>query len=69
MVLAAAGFTVATIETWKMFRARSTPPGKFVGKPVRFPEMLRRRNWAVPAYLAIWILVLAGFSAAFRRVA
>ncbi len=69
VVLAATGFTVATIETWKTFRSHSSPPGKFAGKPVRFPEMLRLRTRAVPAYVAIWMLVLVGFAAALRRVA
>ena len=66
VTLAATGFTVATTETWKTFCFPNSPRGKFAGKPVRFPAMLRRRAWAVPAYVAIWILVLASFAAAFR---
>jgi hypothetical protein len=69
VTLAATGYTVATTETWKTFFFPSSPRGKFAGKPVRSPEMLRLRTWAVPAYLAIWILILAGFAAAFRRMA
>jgi len=69
VALAATGYTIATTETWKTFFFPKSPRGKFAGKPLLFPEMLRLRTRAVPAYVAIWALVLAGFAAAFRRVA
>ena len=31
------------------------------GKPILFPDMLRRRQYFVPLYAAIWVLVLTGF--------
>ncbi|MEX2280867.1 MAG: hypothetical protein WEE89_00085 [Gemmatimonadota bacterium] len=63
--LAGLGFTVATLETYKTFFFPSKPRGKFAGKPIRFPEMLTRRNWFVPMYASIWALVLAGFALAY----
>jgi hypothetical protein len=68
VTLAATGYTVATCETWKTFCFPSSPRGKFAGKPVRFPAFLRLRVLAVPGYVTIWLLVLAAFTAAFRRV-
>jgi hypothetical protein len=59
--LAAIGYTVATIETYKTFFFPSKPRGKFAGKPILFPEMLVRRQRFVPPYVAIWILIVAGF--------
>ena len=53
--LGALGYTIATLETYKTFFFPSKPRGKFAGKPVLFPEMLRRRNAFVPVYVAIWI--------------
>jgi hypothetical protein len=60
----AIGYTVATTETWKTFFFPSVPRGKFAGKPVRFPDMVRKRQYFVPLYLAIWILILTGFGLA-----
>lgn len=60
-MLGAIGYTVATTETWKTFFFPSVPRGKFAGKPIRFPEMLRRRRYFVPLYVAIWIVILTGF--------
>ena len=59
-MLGAIGYTVATTETWKTFFFPTVPRGKFAGKPILFPEMLRRRKWFVPLYVAIWIVVLTG---------
>lgn len=59
--LSAAGYTVATIETYKTFFFPSKPRGKFAGKPVLFPDMLRRRQRFVPLFVGIWALVAAGF--------
>jgi hypothetical protein len=61
------GFTVATLETYKTFFFPSKPRGKFAGKPIRFPTMLVRRNWFVPLYAGIWVVLLAGFAAALTR--
>jgi hypothetical protein len=58
---AAIGFERATAETWKKFFFPSKPPGKFAGKPVTHPEMLRHRRWFVAPFAAIWMaLILAG---------
>lgn len=59
--LGALGFTIATLETYKTFFFPSKPRGKFAGKPVLFPEMLRRRNYFVPLYVAIWISIISAF--------
>lgn len=60
----AIGYTVATTETWKTFFFPSIPRGKFAGKPILFPDMLRHRQYFVPLYVGIWILVLVGFGVA-----
>ena len=63
MLIAAAaiGFERATAETWKKFFFPSKPPGKFAGKPITHPEMLRRRRWFIAPYAAIWVaLIVAG---------
>ena len=63
LLIAAAsiGFERATAETWKKFFFPSKPPGKFAGKPVTHPEMLRRRRWFIAPYAAIWVAaILAG---------
>jgi len=61
IALGAIGFTVATIETWKTFFFPGRPRGKFAGKPVLFPAVLRWRLRIVPVYVAIWIALLTGF--------
>jgi hypothetical protein len=58
VALAAIGFTIATTESYKTFFFPSRPRGKFAGKPVRFPEILRTRNRVLPVYVGIWLLVL-----------
>ena len=58
VALAAIGFTIATTESYKTFFFPSRPRGKFAGKPVRYPEILRTRNRVVPVYVGIWLLVL-----------
>jgi hypothetical protein len=65
IALCAIGFTVATLETYKTFFFPSTPRGKFAGKPIRFPEMLERRQYFVPLYAAIWLFVVVSFVMAF----
>jgi hypothetical protein len=47
LVLAAAGFSVVSIETYKTFFAHGRPPGKFAGKPVRAVLPRARRLLAV----------------------
>lgn len=57
IVMAAEGFVIMTTETYKTFFFPSKPRGKFAGKPVMFPEWLRYRQYFVPAYVLIWLLV------------
>jgi hypothetical protein len=65
VTLAATGYTVATTETYKTFFFPSKPRGKFAGQPVRYPEMLFRRQRFVLPYAAIWAgLFLAAMEAA-----
>ena len=52
------GFTIACIETYKTFFFPSRPRGKFQGKPILFPEMLKRRNYFVPVFIAAWLFVI-----------
>ncbi len=61
IALAATGYTVATLETYKTFFFPSKPRGKFAGKPITHPEMLRTRQRFVPLYVAIWVGVVAVF--------
>lgn len=65
IAVAGAGYSVATIETYKTFFFPSKPRGKFAGKPILFPDMLHRRQFFVPVYVAIWIAILASYAAAF----
>ncbi|OGC76017.1 MAG: hypothetical protein A2Z27_05500 [candidate division Zixibacteria bacterium RBG_16_50_21] len=61
----ALGYTVATIETYKTFLFPSKPRGKFAGKPILCPEMLKRRQKFVPLYVAIWAAILTTLVIAF----
>jgi hypothetical protein len=61
VTLAATGYTIASTETYKSFLFPSKPRGKFAGKPVRFPTLLRARQRVVPVYVAIWLTVLLMF--------
>lgn len=56
--LGGAGYTVATLETYKTFFFPSKPRGKFAGKPILFPEMLVRRRRFVPVFVLAWALAL-----------
>jgi hypothetical protein len=58
IAIAAEGFTVASIETYKTFFFPNKPRGKFAGKPILHPEHLSRRRAFVPLYATIWLLVL-----------
>jgi hypothetical protein len=64
--VAGAGYSVATIETYKTFFFPSKPRGKFAGKPILFPEMLHTRRYFVPVYVAIWVAIVATYAAAFQ---
>ena len=61
VMMAGLGYTIFTLETYKTFFFPSKPRGKFAGKPILHPDMLRRRQYFVPLYALIWILVLTGF--------
>jgi hypothetical protein len=65
--VAGAGYSVASIETYKTFFFPSKPRGKFAGKPILHPEMLRRRQYFVPVYVVIWAALLGTFAVAFAR--
>lgn len=65
--VAGAGYSVATIETYKTFFFPSKPRGKFAGKPITHPEMLKRRHYFVPVYVVIWLAVLGALAAAFSQ--
>jgi hypothetical protein len=58
IAIAAEGFTVASIETYKTFFFPDKPRGKFAGKPILHPQYLTWRKSFVPLYAAIWALVL-----------
>jgi hypothetical protein len=58
IAIAAEGFTVASIETYKTFFFPNKPRGKFAGKPILHPEHLERRRAFVPLYFGIWAVVL-----------
>lgn len=51
--LAAGGFAVASIETYKAFLVRNRPPGKFDGKPVRH-TFTHRRTVLAAAHALLW---------------
>ena len=63
----AAGYSVASIETYKTFFFPSKPRGKFAGKPILHPHMLRMRHYFVPVYVVIWIVILGGLVTAWRQ--
>jgi hypothetical protein len=58
--LGGAGFSVATIETYKTFFFPNRPRGKFAGKPITFPQHLVTRQRFIPLYVGIWAVVLVG---------
>jgi hypothetical protein len=61
LAFAAAGFAVASIETYKSFLTGGRPPGKFATKPVRFElAVLRRRLAGVHA--ATWAALAVGLT-------
>jgi hypothetical protein len=58
LAIAAEGFTVAAIETYKTFFFPNKPRGKFCGKPILHPQYLEFRKSFVPVYFGIWAIVL-----------
>jgi hypothetical protein len=58
IALAAEGFTVASIETYKKFGNPDRPPGKFAGKPVIAPGHFRFRRPFAHLFFGIWTLAL-----------
>jgi hypothetical protein len=64
LAIAALGYTVATLETYKTFFFPSKPRGKFANKPIRFPDMLERRKPFAVLYACLWALILTGFALA-----
>lgn len=56
--MGALGYTVGTIETYKTFFFPNKPRGKFAGKTIQFPEMLKKRYNFVPLFVVIWLAVI-----------
>jgi hypothetical protein len=67
LAIAAEGFTVASIETYKTFFFPNKPRGKFAGKPITHPQYLETRKKFVPLYFGIWALVIVHLAWAFYR--
>jgi hypothetical protein len=65
VALCGLGYTVATTETYKTFFFPNKPRGKFAGKPILFPDLLRWRYRFAPLYAAIWLVVLLNIALAF----
>ena len=59
--IAGAGYSVASIETYKTFFFPSKPRGKFAGMPVLYPDMLRKRQPFIALYAAIWLVVIVAW--------
>jgi hypothetical protein len=67
IAMGAMGYAIGTIETYKTFFFPNKPRGKFAGKPIQYPEMLKKRKKFVPLYLAIWLAVITTFVIAFMQ--
>lgn len=67
ITLCGIGYTVAAIETYKTFFFPAKPRGKFAETPIHFPEMLKKRQWFVPLYVLIWVLVVTTFVVAYMQ--
>jgi len=65
----AAGYSVTTIETYKTFFFPSKPRGKFAGKPILYPDMVRKRHYFIPVYVTVWVLIIGTYALAFQRPA
>jgi hypothetical protein len=66
IAVAAIGYERASAETYKTFFFPSRPRGKFAGKAVDYPALLRLRLYAVPVYVAIWVWVVGVAAVALR---
>ncbi len=67
ITMAAEGFVIMTTETYKTFFFPSKPRGKFANKPVVFPDWLRLRQYFVPLYVLIWLVVIGAYGVALSR--
>lgn len=67
LAMGALGYERAAVETYKTFLLSDKPRGKFAGKPVLFPDMLVRRVKFAWLFGAIWLLVGAAYTAAWRQ--
>jgi len=56
LLLAAAGFAVASIETYKTFLTGGRAPGKFAGQSVRHRQPVLRQ-WLAMAHAALWAVM------------
>lgn len=54
--LAAAGFAVASVETYKTFLTGGRPPGKFAGRPIRYHRPRLRRGCLV-VHCGLWTVL------------
>ncbi|MEO8706869.1 MAG: hypothetical protein ABI867_42980 [Kofleriaceae bacterium] len=61
IAIAAEGFTVASIETYKTFVFPNKPRGKFANKPITHPQYLVSRKKFIPLYFGIWAIVVVHF--------
>lgn len=59
IAVAGAGYSVASIETYKTFFFPSKPRGKFAGKPILFPKILEQRWVVAVLYACIWAVMIA----------
>ncbi|HEX8670709.1 MAG TPA: hypothetical protein VF710_02420 [Longimicrobium sp.] len=59
IAVAGAGYSVATIETYKTFFFPNKPRGKFAGKPILFPKILEQRRIVAVLYACIWVVIIA----------
>jgi hypothetical protein len=60
------GYTIATIETYKTFFFPNKPRGKFAGKPILYPKMLKKRRTVAVVYGLLWVAIITLLVAAFR---
>lgn len=61
LLLAAGGFAVASIETYKTFLTGGRPPGKFAGRPVR-THLPALRSMFAHQHAVLWMVVAATFA-------
>ena len=64
IAVASAGYSVATIETYKKFWTPNIPPGKFANAPVLHPEALLLRRYFRPAFGTLWVIMLTTIAVA-----